>query len=141
MRGSVESLTNTFMSVIRMPAGGRLKFDDLSGRKIFLYVVFGSVTVEGEPVTRFNIAELHDDGDALELTATNTSIVLFGYAETIDEPIAARGPFVSTRRESSIRPQRIFTRAYSTYRLRSRLRAKGNALCLSPHRHARLPCC
>jgi quercetin 2,3-dioxygenase len=94
VRGSVESLTNTFMSVIRMPAGGRLKFDDLSGRKIFLYVVFGSVTVEGEPVTQFNIAELHDDGDALELTATNTSIVLFGYAETIDEPIAARGPFV-----------------------------------------------
>jgi quercetin 2,3-dioxygenase len=99
VRGSVESLTNTFMSVIRMPAGGRLKFDGLSGRKIFLYVVFGSVTVEGETVTQFNLAELHDDGDALELTATNTSIVLFGHAETIDERIAARGPFVMNTRE------------------------------------------
>jgi hypothetical protein len=92
--GPIESLTNTFMSVVRMSAGARVKFDGVSGRVIFLYVVRGSIAIGQEKVAQFHLAELHDDGDTLELNATDTSVILFGHADAIDEPIASRGPFV-----------------------------------------------
>jgi quercetin 2,3-dioxygenase len=99
VRGPVQSLTGTFMSIVRLAAGGQLKFDGLSGRVVFLYVVRGSITIGTQQVTQFNLAELHDDGDTLELLADDAAIVLFGHAEPIDEPIAARGPFVMNTAE------------------------------------------
>lgn len=94
VRGPVKSLTNTFMSVVRLRAGGNVKFEGLRGRVIFLYVARGDITIGGQMVPRFNLAELDDDGDSVELVADDSAIVLFGHAEPIDEPIAARGPFV-----------------------------------------------
>jgi redox-sensitive bicupin YhaK (pirin superfamily) len=94
LRGPIESLTNTFMSVVRVKAGGRVKFAGLAGRRVFLYVVRGGIAVEGERVAQFNLAELRDDGDVVELEAKDDSIILFGHADAIHEPIAAGGPFV-----------------------------------------------
>jgi redox-sensitive bicupin YhaK (pirin superfamily) len=94
LRGPIDSLTDAFISVVKMSDGSRVTFDKLNGRAVFLYVVRGSIVVCDEKVEQFRLAELHDDGDTLEISATETSIVLFGHAEAIDEPIAARGPFV-----------------------------------------------
>ncbi len=99
VQGPIESLTSTFMSVIRMSAGSRVRFENVGGRQIFLYVVRGKVAIEGQGVSQFHLAELHDDGDALELTAADAAVLLFGHAEAIDEPIAARGPFVMNTQE------------------------------------------
>jgi redox-sensitive bicupin YhaK (pirin superfamily) len=93
-RGPIQSLTDTFMSVVRVAAGGRVKFAGVAGRRIFLYVVRGSISVEGERVAQFNLVDLYDDGDVVELEAKDDSIILFGHADAIDEPIAAGGPFV-----------------------------------------------
>ncbi len=92
--GPIASLTETFMSVVRLSVGGHVKFEGLSRRVVFLYVVRGSVSVGAHQVTQFNLAELNDDGATLELVADETALVLFGHAEPIDEPVAARGPFV-----------------------------------------------
>ncbi|WP_144112975.1 pirin family protein [Paraburkholderia sp. BCC1886] len=94
VRGPVDSLTDTFMSVIRMPAGSRIQFDQLEGRQIFLYVVRGHVSIGEQRVSQFNLAELNRDGDALELAAEEASVLLFGHAEVLTEPIASGGPFV-----------------------------------------------
>jgi redox-sensitive bicupin YhaK (pirin superfamily) len=93
-RGPIRSLTNTFMSVVRLSAGGRVNFAGVAGRRVFLYVVRGSIAIEGERVAQFNLAELHDDGDVVELEANDDAVILFGHADPIQEPIAARGPFV-----------------------------------------------
>jgi redox-sensitive bicupin YhaK (pirin superfamily) len=93
-RGPIESLTGTFMSVVRLAAGGRVKFSGVAGRGVFLYVVRGSIAIEGERVAQFNLAELHEDGDVVELEANDNAVLLFGHADPIQEPIAARGPFV-----------------------------------------------
>jgi redox-sensitive bicupin YhaK (pirin superfamily) len=93
-RGPIQSLTNTFMSVVRLVAGGRVKFAGVAGRRVFLYVVRGSIAIEGERVAQFNLAELHDDGDVVELEANDNAVILFGHADPMQEPIAARGPFV-----------------------------------------------
>jgi quercetin 2,3-dioxygenase len=94
LRGPIRSLTGTFMSVVRLVAGGRLKFAGVAGRRVFLYVVRGSIAIEGERVAQFNLADLHDDGDVVELEANEDAVILFGHADPIQEPIAARGPFV-----------------------------------------------
>jgi redox-sensitive bicupin YhaK (pirin superfamily) len=94
IRGPIQSLTNTFMSVVRAASGGRVKFAGVAGRRVFLYVVRGSISVEGARVAQFNLAELHDDGDVVELEANDNAVILFGHADPIQEPIAARGPFV-----------------------------------------------
>jgi redox-sensitive bicupin YhaK (pirin superfamily) len=93
-RGPIESLTGMFMSVVRLAAGGRVKFSGVAGRRVFLYVVRGSIAIEGERVAQFNLAELHEDGDAVELEANDNAVILYGHADPIQEPIAARGPFV-----------------------------------------------
>ena len=54
----------------------------------------GSISVEGKRVAQFNLAELHDDGDVVELEANDNAVILFGHADPIQESIAARGPFV-----------------------------------------------
>ncbi|CAB3806935.1 hypothetical protein LMG28138_05864 [Pararobbsia alpina] len=93
-RGPIESLTDTFMSVVRVKAGGHVKFPGVAGRRVFLYVVRGNIAIEGERVTEFNLAELRDDGDVVELEAKDDSIILFGHADPLHEPIAAGGPFI-----------------------------------------------
>jgi redox-sensitive bicupin YhaK (pirin superfamily) len=94
VRGPIQSLTDTFMSVVRLVAGGRMKFAGVAGRRVFLYVVRGSIDIAGVGIAQFNLVELHDDGDAVELTANESVVILFGHADPIQEPIAARGPFV-----------------------------------------------
>lgn len=94
VRGPIDSLTNTFMSVVSVPAGGSVKFDGLDGRVIFLYVARGSIAVGDRTIDRFHLAEFDDAGDALEIRAAESSVLLFGHAAPLNEPIAARGPFV-----------------------------------------------
>ena len=40
------------------------------------------------------MAELDRDGDAVEISAEQPAVLLFGHADPIDEPVVARGPFV-----------------------------------------------
>lgn len=94
VQGPIDSLTNAFMSVVHMAEGGRATFDRLAGRVIFLYVVRGSIAVEGKTIERFHLAEFGNEGDTVAIHATEPSVLLFGHAAPIDEPIAARGPFV-----------------------------------------------
>ncbi|MFL9899270.1 pirin-like C-terminal cupin domain-containing protein [Paraburkholderia fungorum] len=81
-------------TLVRLVSGGRVKFAGVAGRRVFLYVVRGSIAIEGERVAQFNLAELHDDGDVVELEANDNAVILFGHADPMQEPIAARGPFV-----------------------------------------------
>jgi redox-sensitive bicupin YhaK (pirin superfamily) len=94
IRGPIDSLTKTSMAVVQVSAGSRITFDGLSGRVVFLYVVRGGIVIGEQKVEQFCLAELNDDGDTVEISATEPSVMLFGHAPTIDEPIAARGPFV-----------------------------------------------
>lgn len=97
--GPVASLTGVFMSTLDLQAGATLRVPDLQARAVFLYVVRGSLTINGQRVAGFHLAELNAGGDALELSAEEDSLVLFGHAEPIGEPLVAHGPFVMNTRE------------------------------------------
>jgi redox-sensitive bicupin YhaK (pirin superfamily) len=99
-RGPVQSLTGVFMSTIDFKAGGRLRVRDLAQRNVFLYVVRGALQagVADDRISAFHLVELGHEGDEVEMTAIEDSIVLFGHAEPIGAPVVSHGPFVMNSR-------------------------------------------
>jgi redox-sensitive bicupin YhaK (pirin superfamily) len=97
--GPVASLTGVFMSMIEMKAGGHLRLADLLERTVFLYVVRGSVTIGGQRAAGFHLVEMNAEGDTIDLAAETDSLLLFGHADPIDEPVVSHGPFVMNTRE------------------------------------------
>ncbi len=91
--GPVATLTGIFMATCEMKAGGEIVFDGLRGRDVFLYVARGAVTVNGTSAAEWHLAEL-GPGDRVSIAATTDTVLLFGHADPIDEPIVAHGPFV-----------------------------------------------
>ena len=102
--GPVRSLTGVFMSTVAMQAGGRLRVAGLRGRNVLLYVVRGRIGVgdHSDLVNAYQLVELDDDGDALHIRADADSLLLFGHAEPIREPVVAHGPFVMTTRDEIV---------------------------------------
>jgi redox-sensitive bicupin YhaK (pirin superfamily) len=97
--GPIRSLTGVFMSTVELAAGGRVAFDDLGRRNVFLYVVRGAIEVGGEPAQAHTLVELDGDGDRLDIGARQDSVLIVGHAEPIGEPVVAQGPFVMNTRE------------------------------------------
>ena len=97
--GPVQSLTGVFMSVVELAPGGRVGFGSLAGRNVFLYVVRGQATVNGLAAAAGHLVQLDLTGDTVELTADEASVLLFGHAEPIGEPVVVHGPFVMNSRE------------------------------------------
>jgi redox-sensitive bicupin YhaK (pirin superfamily) len=106
--GPVASLTGIFMTTVSLQPGGTVRFEGLLGRDVFFYVVRGAVTVGGTTAPAFHLAEL-GAGDAVDISAPADSVVLFGHAAPIAEPVVAHGPFVMNT-EAEIRE------AYADYR-------------------------
>jgi hypothetical protein len=100
--GPVASLTGVFMSTVELKAGGAVAFPGLAGRSVFLYVVRGSIRIGPDVVPHFTLAELNDDGDAVDIAAVEDAVLLFGHADPIGEPVVAHGPFVMNTREEIV---------------------------------------
>ena len=91
--GPIRSLTGVFMSTLQLRAAGRVQFDGLRGRDVFLYIVRGEVAVAGQNIAEFRLVEL-SEGDRVVIEASMDAHLLFGHADPIDEPVVAQGPFV-----------------------------------------------
>ena len=97
--GPIRSLTGVFMSTVELAAGGRVGFDGLGSRNVFLYVVRGAIEIGGERADAHTLVELDREGDRVGIGAVKESVLLFGHAEPIGEPVVAHGPFVMNTRE------------------------------------------
>lgn len=91
--GAITSLTGVFMTTVEMKAGGRISFDDLAGRDVFCYVVKGEAAINGSDIRHWNLVEF-GAGDTVDIAAVKDTVLLFGHAEPIYEPVVAHGPFV-----------------------------------------------
>ncbi|WP_219933108.1 pirin family protein [Massilia glaciei] len=97
--GPVDSLTGVFMSSIALEPGALLRLPGLEGRNVLLYVVRGALRVGADLLRAFEMAELDDGADTLVLHAEAETLVLFGHAEPIGEPVVSHGPFVMNTRD------------------------------------------
>ena len=106
--GPIRSLTGVFMSTVELAAAGRVGFDELGSRNVFLYVVRGTIDVGGERANAHTLVELGSDGERVDVRAVADSLLLFGHAAPIGEPVVAHGPFVMNTREQIVQAIRDY---------------------------------
>ncbi|WP_343527732.1 pirin family protein [Sphingomonas sp.] len=92
--GPIESLTDVFMSTVELNGGASVTLPVPASRSVFLYVVRGAIRIDGVDVDRWNLVRMNDDGDAVTIEALADTVLLFGHADPLGEPVVARGPFV-----------------------------------------------
>jgi len=83
------------MMTVELTAGARIVLPAPHERNVFFYIVRGRLTI-GEA---FHLLDLNDDGDEVEIEAITDSLILFGHATPLREPVVAHGPFVMNTRQ------------------------------------------
>ena len=99
-RGPVEPLTDVELMTVELRAGGRITLPAPRDHVVFLYAVRGD--------NQFDLIEFNDDGDTIELDAARDSLLIFGHATPLREPIAAYGPFVMNTQEEILQTIRDY---------------------------------
>ena len=102
--GPVQSLTDVQLMTVYLSAGDRKTLPAPRGRNVFFYIARGSLDV-GEP---YQLLEFHDDGDVIEIEARTDSVIVFGHAEPLREPVVAHGPFVMNTFEEIVEAVRDY---------------------------------
>ena len=59
----------------------------------------GAIRIGEADAPQFNLIELSDGGDSVEIEALEDSVLLLGHGEPIREPLVAHGPFVVNTNE------------------------------------------
>ena len=95
----IQSLGEVNLSSISFKQGSKLSVDVPKAQTILFYVVSGSLEVNGEQAEMHELVDFNKDGEQINITAKEDSLILFGHAIPTNEPIAAHGPFVMNTRE------------------------------------------
>ena len=96
VKGPAETFTPiNLWDVVISDTSSTYQFDIAEGHNLVVFVRRGSVTIQGKDLDTADVAIMGMEGTELVIQAKepNTSL-LFLSGEPIDEPIAARGPFV-----------------------------------------------
>lgn len=98
-KASITPLTDISLAYINFRENGRLNRNIPSDKTVFLYVVKGSLIVNGEPSDIHEIIQFSHEGTMIEIKALTNALILFGYATPLQEPFVAYGPFVMNTQE------------------------------------------
>jgi quercetin 2,3-dioxygenase len=103
VKGTASTFTPVHLHNARLNKGAKAEFTFPVNYNTALLVIEGSIKVnDTETVPANNFALFQNDGETFSIEAIEDSIVLVLSGEPINEPIAARGPFVmNTRAELS----------------------------------------
>ncbi|MDO1448906.1 pirin family protein [Rhodocytophaga aerolata] len=107
--GAFTSQIGVHLNTIYFKPGGRLTFTVPVSHNIFFYVIRGKLLVNGQTIEALHLTEFNNDDELMQLEAQSESIVLFGHAEPLNEPVVAQGPFVMNTEEE-------IHQAYEDYR-------------------------
>ncbi|SEN08516.1 hypothetical protein SAMN05192583_1988 [Sphingomonas gellani] len=97
--GPIPSLTGVFMATVQLAPGAKVDLPAPAGRAVLLYVVSGRITIGAREVPEWHLATLDDGADTVSVSAAEDTVLLFGHADPIGEPVVAHGPFVMNTRE------------------------------------------
>jgi redox-sensitive bicupin YhaK (pirin superfamily) len=93
-RGVVETLTDITLTLVHFNSKGHLTFSVKKEYNIFFYVVRGILEVNLKKINRLSLVEFYPDHEILDIIATKESMLLFGFAEPLKEPLATHDRFV-----------------------------------------------
>jgi redox-sensitive bicupin YhaK (pirin superfamily) len=97
--GPIHPLTDIALASIYFKEGGHVFFRIPKEKNIFLYIVHGELTINGQDVRMHHLVEFEHNDENLELKANSEAVVLLGHATPFHESFAAYGPFVMNTRE------------------------------------------
>ncbi|MCL4117424.1 UNVERIFIED_CONTAM: hypothetical protein GTU68_013043 [Idotea baltica] len=98
--GSASTHTPVHLLNAKLKDGAALDFSFPENYNTALLVIEGKIMVNGlEAIDTDHFGLFQKDGEVFTVSATEDAIVLILSGEPIDEPIAARGPFVMNSRE------------------------------------------
>jgi quercetin 2,3-dioxygenase len=92
--GPISSVGNINIASIELKESGTFLTKIPASHNIFFYVVRGAVNVNNEDVEKLHLVEFTNDGESINVKATEDSYIILGHAEPFNEPIVAHGPFV-----------------------------------------------
>lgn len=97
--GSVNTLTDVFLSTLSMKKGSTFTLDIPEERNVFFYVINGLLTVNEKEIHEYHLVEFGKDGTTLNIEAHEDSLIILGHATPLNEPMVAHGPFVMNTEE------------------------------------------
>lgn len=108
-KAAFDSSTNVQLNTIYFKPTSKMNLEIPVENNIFFYLIKGKINVNGTDVNALYLAEFSNDADGISLSAEQESILLFGHAKPLNEPVVAQGPFVMNTEEE-------IQEAYSDYR-------------------------
>jgi quercetin 2,3-dioxygenase len=97
--GAFKPITDIHLARLDFKAGGKYTVNIEPGKTVFLYIVKGTIKVNGEATDMHHLVEFNHDGKVIELKAVEDTIILLGHATPFHEPFVAYGPFVMNTKE------------------------------------------
>jgi hypothetical protein len=80
--------------MLKMQKDGLSQIEIQKGHVAFLYLLSGSIAINGETIEAKNMIVFENEGDVFELKVFQNSSGLLVSGEPIDEPVETYGPFV-----------------------------------------------
>ncbi|MGY5850839.1 pirin family protein [Salegentibacter sp. F14] len=93
-QGAFSSETGIHLATISLEKDTKLQLKVPSDHNIFFYVIKGELHVNGKQAMALHLVDFENDSEELMLKAIENSVLLFGHALPLKEPVVARGPFV-----------------------------------------------
>jgi redox-sensitive bicupin YhaK (pirin superfamily) len=99
VQGPVTPLYDVALCYIDIKKEGQIDFSIAKEKNILLYVVRGSVKVNGREAAMHHLVEFEHNDEKLRIGGIEDALLLFGHATPFNEGFAAHGPFVMNTRE------------------------------------------
>jgi quercetin 2,3-dioxygenase len=92
--GAFHPHTDVQLNTIYFKPGGKLDTCAPLDRNIFFYVIRGQLNFNETGAKARQLVEFNNNAEELRVEAATESILLFGHARPLNEPVVAHGPFV-----------------------------------------------
>jgi len=108
-KAAFDSAIDVQLNTIYFMPGGKINIEVPVQNNIFCYVIRGKINANSTEIPALHLAEFNNDNTELNLSSDEESILLFGFAKPLNEPVVAQGPFV-------MNTQKEIEEAYADYR-------------------------
>jgi len=97
--GPIKNFTPVISIVGKIAAGKEVNLEATPGYWALLYIIKGSVNVNGQSISQYNLLVFEKENEDILVLAEEDSQILFLSAEPIEEPVAAKDNFVMNTSE------------------------------------------